>query len=451
MSKKFRSYSREQQYLLPPSLDEWLPEGHLARFVVDAVGELDLGRIYASYEGLRGNPPYAPEMMVSLLLYAYCVGVPSSRKIEQKTHEDIGFRFVAANQHPDHDTICSFRRSHLGQLADLFLQILRLCQKAGLVKLGHVSLDGTKVKANASKHKAMSYGRMLKAEKELEAEIRDLLERAEREDLSEDRKNGKGVRGWDLPAELNRRDKRLAVIRKAKQELEQEARDKAQAKAQERAKKEKASNGKKLPGKRPPDPVEAKPKESAQRNFTDPDSRIMKCTSSQSFEQCYNAQACVDEAYQVIVAADLTQRADDKGEVEPIIEKLQENFGNIPDGMKLSADAGYFSESNVKALEQAKIDTYIAVGKLKHGEKPLPLRGRPPKDMTESARMRRKLSTKKGSSVYARRKVLPEPVFGQIKQVRGFRNFLLRGFELAKGEWQLICLTHNLLKLFRHV
>jgi transposase len=259
MSKKFRSYTREQQYLLPPSLDDWLPDGHLSRFVVETVGELDLSVIYGSYSSRRGKPPYDPAMMVGLLLYAYCVGVPSSRKIEQKSYEDIGFRFVAANQHPDHDTICSFRRRHLHQLAGLFLQVLRLCQKAGLVKLGHVSLDGTKIKANASKHKAMSYGRMLKKEKELERQIWDLLERAEKEDLGEDHKYGKGVRGWDLPGELNRRGRRLAVIRKAMKELEEEARYKSEAKAQERRKKQGAMGGKKLPGKKPPDPEKAKP------------------------------------------------------------------------------------------------------------------------------------------------------------------------------------------------
>ena len=320
------------------------------------------------------------------------------------------------------------------QLAGLFLQVLRLCQKAGLVKLGHVSLDGTKIKANASKHKAMSYGRMLKKEKELELEIWDLLERAEKEDLAEDGKYGKGVRGWDLPGELRRRGKRLAVIRKAMKELEEEARDKAEAKAQERMKKEKAMGCKKLPGSKPADPFKVKPEDKAQKNFTDPDSRIMKCTSSKSFEQCYNAQACVDEAHQVIVAAHLTQQANDKGEVEPAMEKLRVNLGDLPEGLTLSADAGYFSEENVKAMEQAKIDAYIAVGKVKHGEKPPPARGRFPKNMTVKDRMRRKLTTQKGKAVYARRKVIPEPVFGQMKHCRGLRSFLLRGFEQAKAD-----------------
>jgi transposase len=450
MSKKFRSYSREQQYLLPPSLDEWLPEGHLSRFVVETVGELDLAGIYDSYSSRRGKPPYDPAMMVGLLLYAYCVGTPSSRKVEQKTHEDIGFRYVAANQQPDHDTISSFRRRHLDQLAGLFLQVLRLCQKAGLVKLGHVSLDGTKIKANASKHKAMSYGRMLKKEKDLEREIWDLLERAEKEDLAEDSKYGKGVRGWDLPGELNRRSKRLGVIRKAMKELEQEALDKAEAKAEERKNKQKAAKGKKPPGKKPPAPEKAKPKAKAQKNFTDPESRIMKDSASKSFVQAYNAQACVDEAHQVIVAASLTQRANDKRELQPIVQKLAENLAELPEGLKLSADAGYFSEDNVKAMERAKIDAYIAVGKVKHGEKPPSVRGRPPKDMTVTDRMRRKLATKKGKAVYARRKVIPEPVFGQMKHCRGLRGFLLRGFEMAKAEWQLFCLTHNLLKLYRY-
>lgn len=431
--------------LLPPNLLDWVPEGHLSRFLVDLVEQLDLSAIYSSYAGSgRGQPPYDPAMMVTLLLYAYCVGVPSSRQIEKRTYEDIAFRMVAANRHPDHDSICEFRKRHLKALAALFVQVLRLCQEAGLVKLGHVALDGTKVRANASKHKAMSYGRMKKSKEELEKEIAALLERAEAVDQQEDQKYGKGEKGWCLPEELQRRETRLEKIKEAMKTLEQEAAREAEEKRKAKEEQEEQLGEAKSPS---PAPVV---RDKAQKNFTDPDSRIMKVSGTKSFEQCYNGQALVDDAHQVIVAAHLSQHCNDMDEVEPILDVIEQHLGKIPAGMAVSADAGYFSETNVMLFEDALLKPYIATGKLKHGEFPPAVRGRPPKDLSPKQAMLRKLSTKRGQAIYAKRKSTVEPVFGQIKQVRGLRQFLLRGKESVSAEWQVWCLTHNLLKLYRY-
>jgi transposase len=444
MEKTFKSCDRKQM-LLPPSLMDWLPKGHLAYFLLDVVEQLDLSNIYASYRGDgRGQPPYEPGMMTALLLYAYCTGVPSSRQIEKKTHEDVAFRVIAANRHPDHDSICEFRKRHLRALADLFLQTLRLCQEAGLVKLGHVALDGTKIKANASKHKAMSYGRMKKTKDELEKEIEGLLTNAEVVDKEEDKKYGKGKKGWDLPDELKRRETRLAKIKEAMSALEEEAKQKA-SENQESAKAKTEQT--QAPAKQL---FPAEPPDKAQRNFTDPDSRIMKTTSTKSFEQCYNAQAMVDDLSQVILAANLSQHANDSDEVEPILDILEENLGGIPHGMAVTADAGYFSETNMMLFEDALLNPFIATKKLKHGEVPPSVRGRPPLDMTPKERMIRKLSIKLGQKIYSKRKSTVEPVFGQIKQARGLRQFSLRGYENVSAEWQIWCLSHNLLKLYRH-
>jgi transposase len=446
MEKTFKSCDRKQMLLLPPSLLDWLPEGHLAHFILDVVEQLDLSKIYASYKGDgRGQPPYEPGMMTALLFYAYCTGVPSSRQIEKKTFEDVAFRVIAANRHPDHDSICDFRKRHLKALAALFVQILRLCQQAGLVKLGHVALDGTKVRANASKHKAMSYGRMKKKKEELEAEIKELLKKAEAMDEQEDQKYGKGKKGWDLPDELKRRETRVEKIKAAMNALEEEARQEA---AQERKEKEAQKKSAKTSASQPAAAVE--PKDSAQRNFTDPDSRIMKVTSTNSFEQCYNGQAIVDDFTQVIVAAGLSQHANDMEEVEPILDILEENLGGILHPMAITTDAGYFSETNLMLFEDALLNPFMATQKMKHGEVLPQVRGRIPKDMTPRDRMRRKLATKKGQKIYSRRKSTVEPVFGQMKQARGLRQFLLRGYENVSAEWQLWCLTHNLLKMYRH-
>lgn len=447
--KRFRPYEPDQSLLLPPSIGDWLPEDHLVYFVRDVVDQLDLSAILDDYDGSKGgHPPYDPRMMVRLLVYAYCVGVPSSRKIEKAVHEYMPFRVIAANQHPDHDTIAAFRKRHLEALSDLFVQVLALCREAGLVRLGNVSFDGTKVRANASKHKAMSYGRMKKKRAELEAEVKELMAEAEAVDAEEDARYGRGKRGDELPEELRTRKGRLAKIKQAMGALEAKARADAGRKRAEIAANEerREEEGKPRRGRKPKEPSE-EPEEKAQRNFTDPDSRIMKDGSTKSFEQCYNAQAGVDAESQVIVAADVTQEANDKKQLRPMVEQVEANTGEKPDAA--SADSGFFSEENVRYLADEGIDGYVATGKMKHGRPPPPPRGRIPKGATAKDRMARKLRTKKGRETYAKRKSSVEPVFGQIKEARGFRRFLLRGVEAVRAEWRLVCLTHNLLKLFR--
>lgn len=459
MDKTFRAYQLDQPFLLPPDLREWLPDGHLALFVTDVVASLDLGEIYRSYEGDgRGQPPYEPAMMVSLLLYAYCLGKPSSRGIERATHEDVAFRVLAANQHPDHATIAEFRRRHLKALAGLFLQVLALCREAGLVKLGHVALDGTKVKANASKHKAMSYGRMLDREAELKREIEALLRDAEDTDRREDATYGKGVRGDELPEELRRRESRLIKIQEAKAALEQQARARAAADAEAvrqrlaRRAEQEARTGRKKGGKPPdvPDPSEARPDAKAQRNFTDPDSRIMRDGATKSFEQAYNAQAVVDETAQIIVATGVTQEANDSRQLVPMLERAKRNLGQAP--RRASADAGYFSEGAVTDERVADIDLYIALGKERSVLDARAEEASATADGTELSvadQMRRKLRAPEGQAIYRRRKAIVEPVFGQTKEVRGFRRFQMRGTAKVTCEWDLICLAHNLGKLHR--
>ena len=458
MSKRFRNCDLNQGLLLPPSLEDWLPEGHLARFVAEVAETLDLSAIYAVYEAGdgRGLAAYDPRMMVRLLIYGYCRGVASSRRIERATYEDVAFRYLAADQHPDHDTIAAFRQEHLGNLSQLFVEVLRLCQRAGLVKLGQVALDGTKLKANASKHKAMSYERMGEAEKKLEAEVQALLEEAARVDAEEDGKYGKGRRGDELPGELARRETRLRKIREAKAALEREARERAEeararveAQLKEREKKEE-EQGRKMGGRAPqaPDPEEAKPEPKAQRNFTDPDSRIMKDGATKEFVQAYNAQAAVDSEAQVIVAAAVTQEANDKKQLVPMLEQVKVLVGSKP--QQATADAGYFSEASVTDRRLEGIDLFVAPDKQKHSEEVVVATGPPPPaSLSVAERMRYKLRTPEGRAVYKRRKAIVEPVFGQIKEQRGFRRFLLRGLGNVAAEWKLICATHNLLKLFR--
>jgi transposase len=446
----FRPYSPDQLLLLPPDMARWLPEDHLVYFIRDVVRQLNLSAIYGSYDGTRGGyPAYDPGMMVTLLIYAYCVGVVSSRKIERATYESIPFRVLTADQHPDHDTIAEFRRRHLEGLAALFVQVLRLCRKAGLVKLGHVSLDGTKVRANASKHKAMSYGRMEKSVVELEGEVKGLLAEAEGIDKAEDNRYGKGRRGEELPEELRFKQSRLAKIKEAKEALEQEARERAEAQRLEQEKKREDRDGSGDRRGRPPKVPSEKPEGKAQRNFTDPDSRIMKDGATKSFEQCYNCQAAVDGDSQVIVATRVSQETNDKKELKPVVETLKVNL----DGAKprqMTTDNGYFSEDNVTYLAEEQIDGYLATGRIKHADQPLEVpRGRIPKEASTKERMARKLRTVKGRAIYAKRKEISEPVFGQIKHVRGFRQFLLRGVDKVRREWDLICLGHNVLKLFR--
>jgi len=430
MSKTFRPYDPDQDFLMPASMREWLPAEHLAYFISDVVDHLDLSVIMERYAGEeRGYPPYHPAMMVKVLLYAYCTGVVSSRKIEKHLCEDIAFRVLAANNTPDFRTISDFRKDHLKALAGLFLQVLRLCQKAGLVKLGHVALDGTKIKANASKHKAMSYKRMKEEEARLEDEVAELMKKAEAVDEEEDCRYGKGRRGDELPKELAFREGRLKKIREAKEALEEEAKREAEADA---------LAYKKHTGV---------PDDKAQRNFTDPESHIMPAPGGKHFIQAYNAQAAVDSAHQVIVAAEVTNKPTDRGQAEPMMEVVKVNTGRLP--RQMSADAGYFSSDAVKNLTAQGIDVYMPPDRMGHRlTLPPAPRGRIPKSLSIVDRMRRKLRTKKGKERYGLRKELPEPVFGQIKQARGFRQFLLRGNDKVSGEWKIICTGHNLLKLF---
>lgn len=457
MGKTFRAYNLDQRLLLPPDMRQWLPEGHLALFLLDVVNQLDLTDIMKVYEGGdgRGQPPYHPVMMVTLLLYAYCTGKPSSRKIERATYEDVAYRVLAGDQHPDHDSIAAFRQRHLRALAGLFVQVLQLCEAAGLVKLGHVVLDGTKIKANASKHKAMSYERMCAKEKELEAEVARLLEQAQQVDAAEDAEYGTGRRGDELPAELARRETRLQKIREAKSALEAEARARAEqaaAPAREklaaRARRE-AESGKKMGGRPPqvPDPERAQPQPSAQRNFTDPESRLMKDAATKGFEQAYNAQAAVDSTAQIIVAAAVTQEANDKQQLEPMLAKVQQNCGRLPE--KASADAGYFNTEHLTAETLSGVELYVPPDRQKHGGAPETTAATTAAEASVVDQMRQKLKTAAGQAVYKWRKAIVEPVFGQTKETRGFRRFSFRGVTKVGAEWDLICLTHNLLKLWR--
>jgi len=430
MSKTFRPYEPDQIILMPASMQEWLPSDHLAYFISDVVDHLDLSAIMERYAGEeRGYPPYHPAMMVKVLLYAYCVGIASSRKIENHLCEDIAFRVLAANNTPDFRTISDFRKDHLKALAGLFLQVLKLCQKAGLVKLGHVALDGTKIKANASRHKAMSYKRMKEDEARLEAEVTELLKKAQAADEEEDQRYGKDKRGDELPKELAFRESRLKKIREAKSALEAEARLAAEKEAAEGEE-----------AVMPPD--------KAQRNFTDPASHIMPAPGGKYFIQAYNAQAAVDSANQVIVAAEVINKPSDRGQAEPMMAVVKNNTGQLPGQM--SADAGYFSSDAVTNLTALGIDVYMPPDKIGHRfTLPPAPRGRIPNSLSIVDRMRRKLRTKKGKEYYGLRKELPEPVFGQIKQARGFDHFLLRGSDKVSSEWKVICTGHNLLKLFR--
>jgi transposase len=453
MTNVFRPYTQDQPLLLPPDLREWLPEGDLALFISDVVDELDLSAIYRTYERTdgRGQAAYHPALMVKLLLYGYCTGVASSRKIEQATYRDVAFRVLAADQHPDHDSLAAFRQRHLEALAGVFVQVLQLCQTAGLVKLGHVALDGTKVKANASKHKAMSYARMVQTEARLLQEMQALLAQAARVDATEDTAYGPSRRGDELPAELARRESRLAVIRTAKATLEADAKAAAEAQAVEAQAKVAAREQREGSAKgRPvtvPDPEEAQPAPKAQRNFTDPDSRIMKDGATKGFEQAYNAQVVVDGHAQVIVACALTQEPTDVGQFLPLVAQIERNTGQRP--AAVLADAGYFSDDNVTAPALTGIAIYVPPDRTPHT--PLALDAVPTRAAKSptAAAMREALGTAVGRAAYALRKSIVEPVFGQIKEIRRFRRFALRGVANVQAEWQLICLTHNLLKLFR--
>ena len=432
MGKSYRPYYPDEELLLPPSLRDWLPENHLAYFVSDVADNLDLSGMDAVYGNeKRGQPPYNPLMMTKVLLYGYCVGVFSSRRIERRLVEDIAFRVLAAGNQPNFRTISDFRKIHLVTLEGLFEQVLKIALEAGAMKVGRVAVDGTKVKANASKHKAMSYDRMQEKEKQLKAEVKQLLAQAEAADAAEDQQYGKDRRGDELPAELQRRETRIKKIQEAKRAIEQRAHDKAAAEGA--------------------DPQQARPKDKDQYNFTDPQSRIMK--GADGFVQAYNAQAAVEPKLQLIVGQTVTQAANDKEQLIPMLATMEEQSGQRPDD--ILADSGYCSEKNLEALDseenpERRVEGYIATERQKHDEyKESCPKGPLSKEATRVDRMRRKLRTKAGKAVYAARKAIVEPVFGQIKQARGFRQFLLRGIDKVRGEWSLVCLTHNILKMYR--
>lgn len=432
MPKGYRAYLPDQDFLLPPSLSRWLPEGHLAYFVSDVVDQLDLAPMHAEYgDERRGQPPYDPRMMTKLLVYGYCVGVYSSRKIQQRLQEDVAFRILAAGNEPDFRTISDFRKIHLKTLSGFFEEVLKIVLETGAMKLGRVALDGTKIKANASKHKAMSYERMKQQEEAIREQVKELMAKAAARDAEEDTLFGKDKRGDELPEELQRRETRLARIREAQRVVEERAREKAKAEGKAEDK--------------------AEPEAKSQYNFTDPESRIMK--SNEGFVQAYNAQIAVEAEFQLIVGQLVTQAGNDKEQLQPMVQVIEEQSGQRPG--EVLADAGYCSDSNLEYLQseaepEKQIDAYVATGRQKHSEAPAKCpRGPLPKEAARVDRMRRKLQTKAGKAVYARRKAIVEPVFGQIKEVRGFRRFLLRGLIKVKGEWSLVCLTHNILKLHR--
>ena len=499
--KTFRPWQPGQTTLLPPSPSDWLSADHQVYFLLDLVDELDLSAIVipAQAKDPRGEKGFDPRMMTLLLLYAYCAGIVSSRRIERACYEDLAFRVLTGNQQPDHSRISEFRRRNLEALSELFVQILRLCQAAGMVSLGHVALDGTKVQANASKHKAMSHERMLKAEAQLEKEIRALMRRAEILDAQEDGKYGKGKLGSDLPKELQRRQDRLEKISQARKALEAEAaaaaaRDRAKqaaaaeaaaadaeetdaeddeqqklrekaVKAQEKAEAvkdlaiEKAQEAGLEPQGLEPQAVDAMPHRglahradgsptaAAQRNFTDPGSHIMK--SDGNLLQGYNCQAAVDGDHQVIVAMGVSNQSPDPEHLVPMLERTIANTAQRP--RTFIADAGYWSEDNAAACEERGVDPHIATGRQPHGQPPPPIYGPIPKDLDAKGRMARKLRKKEGREIYAKRKTIVEPVFGQTKEARGLRRFLLRGLAKVNGEWLLWGTTHNLNKLWRHL
>ena len=416
--KSFRPYDPNQILLLSPNLAEWLPAGHLARLINELVDNvLDLSAVYASYLELRGAPPYDPRLLLKLLLYGYASGVFSSRRLERAAQELVPCRYLTADQQPDHKTISEFRRRHLKVLEELFRQVLKVCQKAGLVKLGHVALDGTKIKANASKHKAMSYGRMKEREAEYERIVKGWLEQAEATDRAEDEEFGEDRRGDELPEELQRAESRLRKLREANAELEREAQEEGRA----------------------------APAEQEQRNFSDPESRIM-VNGEKAFVQAYNCQLAVDDTpHHVVLAAEVSNQAADNPQLLPMLITTALNAGEVPD--KISADAGYSRETNLIVLNELGIDAYIAIDKGLHSRPESSPRGRIPRSAGPRERMRRKTRTKKGRAVYKRRKHVAEPPFGFIKQGLGFRQFLLRGLEKVSGEWKLVTMAYNLRRL----
>ena len=446
MSDKFRAINRDTAYLLPPSLQDWLPEKHLARFVVDIVDQLDLSELINRYGG-GGKQPYHPALLLGLLFYGYATGVFSSRKLEQATYDSVAFRFISGDTHPDHDTIATFRKRFLPELEGLFLQLLVMAKVMGVFKLGKVSLDGTRIKANASKHKAMSWGYANKLEEQLRKEVKELMRRAEAADAEDDS-------DMDIPDELARREDRLAAIKKAKAEIEKRAQERFEAEQAEydaklkQRKEKEEKTGKKARGPEPKAP-EAGPRDKDQVNFTDDESRIMP--SSEGFIQGYNAQAAVDIDSHLIAENHITQQSNDKQEVEPTLKglkEIEEPLGKI-DG--LLADAGYFSASNVEHCEEADITPYISDHRERHNQTWDDRFKTPaacPEDADAVIQMAHRLRTQEGRAIYAKRKSTVETVFGIIKEVMGFRRFHLRGYDAAQGEWNLVCMAWNMKRMY---
>jgi transposase len=482
-TRRYLPWDHAQTFLLPPSLKEWLPSDHLANFVLEVVQELDLSAVMAADRGkdLRGQKAYAPMMMVAVLVYGYCTGVFSSRKLEQATYVDVAFRVLCANQQPHFTTINEFRRRHRAALAGLFVQVLKLCQRAGLVKLGQVAMDGTKMQANASKHKAMSHERMQAEEKRLQEEVERLLANADEADAQEDALYGEGRPAFELPEELKRRESRLKKIREAKAALEQEARDQRANELREQAKTREQSvptqpsvrnakgevtkaqrardQARELDGRdETPAPVQSelpwrtmevqtdgKPKPTSQRNFTDPESSIMP--GRHGFIQAYNCQAAVDAAHQIIVAADVSNQSVDNALLKPMTKQVHDNTGSLPE--VVLADTGYWNPQGVEQVANLGIEVLVAIKRDKHGVA-LPLTiGEPPEELTPRERMRWRLHTPDGRAHYARRKAIVEPVFGQIRVGQRFQRLSFRGLTANKAEWKLVAACHNLLKLFR--
>jgi len=446
MSGKFQPINRDTAYLLPPSLQDWLPEKHLARFVVDIVDQLDLSELVRRYGG-GGKQPYHPAVLLALLCYGYATGVFSSRKLEQATHDSVALRFITGDAHPDHDTMATFRQRFLPELEGLFVQILVVAKAMGVFKLGKVSLDGTRIKANASKHKAMSWGYANKLEEQLRREVQELLRRAEQADAEEEPE-------IDIPDELVRREDRRAAIKKAKEEIERRAQERFDAEQAEheaklkRRKDKEAETGKKARG-REPKPPEAGPREKDPVNFTDEESRIMP--SSEGFVQAYKAQAAVDIESHLIVENHLTQPSNDKQEVEPTLKGLKDTEAPLGKAEGLLADAGYFSADNVARCEDAGITPYISDHRERHNlpwderfKTPPPC----PPDTDAVTAMAHRLRTAEGKAIYGKRKSTVETVFGIVKEVMGFRRFHLRGLEAAQGEWNLVCMAWNLKRMY---
>jgi transposase len=435
--RKFKECNRDQLYLLPPSLRDWLPANHLAHFIVEVVSSFDLSAIYNSFKSQFGPPAFQPEYMVAIWLYAYCAGVRSSRRVAKALQEDVGFRVVSGNQQPDFRTLSEFRRKHHQVLSGLFFETVKLAKEAGLVKLGHVAIDGTKVKANASKHSAMSYQRMKEEEKRLEAEIEQWMREADETDAEEDKAHG-DKSGWELPAHFATVERRLENIRNAKTRLEERAKQEAEAAKDD----DDHHNG----GKTKAKVIEPQPKE--QSNFTDPESQIM-LNSDKAWVQAYNAQAAVDAQTQIIVAAELTNQPADGQHLPELVKQTIKNTGETP--REVSADAAYCSQVNLELLDSYMIEPFIPPEKIKHSQwrDSKPIQGRPPDNLSAREKMKRKLRTRRGKERYKLRQQSIEPVFGQIKEARGLRQFLHRGLEKTRSMWLFDCAAHNILKLFR--